>query len=393
VSHAPLMPSASAQWVKCAGSVTLQAGIPEEDSQASMEGTAAHWVCEQVLRSFIKPDAGILTSNDLIGKQAPNGVVIDEEMWDAAKIYVDDILEVCTRHGNMQGLRIEERVNMPEIHDDCWGTPDCGLYVPSANTLYVWDFKYGHGGVSAFENWQMICYTIGLLKKIVKEGDHPLQDYGINVVIRVVQPRCYDGKGSIREWLVPAVNLRGHLTILNQAASSAISVNAICVTGPQCKHCTGAHKCKALRDSTANVIDHSGDAIPAGMTEVALGYELDKLNAAAALIEIRKNALVVDAEYRIRNGSAVPGWNMVQGYGHNKWTDPSTAPAVIKMMTGVDVMAEPEMLTPSKAIALLKKSKVDPAVIAPFYKKPPTSLKLKVDDGSKARQIFSKGAF
>jgi len=353
-----------------------------------MEGTAAHWVCERVLSSFTVPGNDVLISTDLIGQQAPNGIVITEEMWDAAKIYVDDILETCTKHGLLQQLHVEERVDMPDIHPDCWGTPDCWAYAREANTLYIWDFKYGHGSVSAYENWQMICYVLGALRKIV--GDTPMVDYGINVVIRIVQPRCYDGQGAVREWLTPAVELRAHINILNQAAYAAVSANATCNTGPQCKHCTGAHVCAALRDATANVIDHSGDATPVNMTEIALGYELDKLNAAAALIKVRKDALEVTAEHRVRHGSTVPGWAMVQGYGHNKWNDPKSAPTVIKMMTGVDVMAEPVMLTPSKAIALLKKSNVDPAVIAPFYTKPPTSMKLKIDDGSKARQVFSK---
>lgn len=354
------------------------------------DGTAAHWVAEQILRSFTVQDAAILVSDDIVGNPAPNGVVATDEMWNAAMIYVNDILEVCNAHGLLRQLHIEEPVAIPQVHELCWGTPDCWVFDNKTGVLYIWDFKYGHLRVEAFENWQMICYMLGVLGVI--DPVCPLLENGIKVDCRVVQPRCYDGRDSIREWRVMASDLRPHMNILFHAAHDALSADAKCNPGPWCGYCPAAGSCPALQTSVAGIIDHSADPIPQSLSDEGLAYEMKTIANAERQLKARRDALEADAEHRVRAGGILPGWRMEQRYGHNKWNDLSLI-ASMGPMIGVDLMKAPEPLTPAKAIERLRQNKVDPIVIDGLYSKSPTSLKMVQDDGSKARQVFSKGGF
>ena len=51
--HATLAPSAANQWYYCAGSILMQDSVPplEEDTEASREGDAVHWVAAEVLQN------------------------------------------------------------------------------------------------------------------------------------------------------------------------------------------------------------------------------------------------------------------------------------------------------------------------------------------------------
>ena len=392
MSHAPLAPSSAAQWRWCAGSVSLSLGIGDEDTDASRDGTAAHWVCEQILLSYMQSEGGIKLYPDLVGTQAPNGVMVDDEMYDAALTYVQEILGVCNTTGLLSKLHIEQSMTMPEIHQQCWGTPDCWAFHPESMTLYLWDFKYGHGSVLAYENWQMICYALGALRQGDVTNGQPLGEHGIKVVIRVVQPRCYDGLGPTREWVLSCGSeLRSYVNQLRMAAEKVFNNQSQCVTGEWCKNCDGAHHCPALVNATANIIDRSSDVLPLTSTDVGLVYELDQVDHALLLLKQRKDALEAEAEHRIRDGMLLPGRSMEQGYGNNAWNKPPAEVAALGELMGVNLWAPQQLLTPAKAIQEFKKINVDAAVISSYYQRPKTKMKLVKDDGSKAKQIFSKG--
>lgn len=367
----------------------LSAGVVQEETDATREGNAAHWVGERILNSY-KPDMPIIINLDLIGQPAPNGVIVTEEMWDGAHLYANHILMVCMSTGLLDQLHIEERVSMPEIHEHCWGTPDCWAFDAKTLTLYIFDFKYGHSSVVAFMNWQLICYIQGILNQVIPTLP-PKTAHNIKVVATIVQPRCYDGQGALRTWEEYAIKMNPHVEQLRVAAHAAMEIINRCTTGSHCKNCNGRPHCPALRESAARVIDQSCDTIPSPMTDIGLAYELEKLTDAEDRLTARRAALEVDAEFRIRQGTQMPGLSLEQKYGRDKWNMDDAMVISTGQMMGVELTAPAAVLTPSQAKALLKKNDVDPAVIDGLYSKPPTSMKLVVDDGSKAKQIFSQG--
>lgn len=82
-AHAILAPSSAGCWVVCPGARAIRQAFPEEgDTAAAMEGTAAHWVFEQMLAAK-RVDA--VSAGDV----APNGVEVTEEMIDGAELFCD----------------------------------------------------------------------------------------------------------------------------------------------------------------------------------------------------------------------------------------------------------------------------------------------------------------
>ena len=106
MTHSILAPSSAHIWRYCAGSVRMEALYPEEDSEATRIGTAAHWVASEIFDGRLP----------LADTTAPNGVIVDDEMIDGSLIYVTDVMSAPGE------LVIEERVTAKAVHDDCFGT-------------------------------------------------------------------------------------------------------------------------------------------------------------------------------------------------------------------------------------------------------------------------------
>lgn len=382
MTHALLAPSSAHRWVKCQGSITLSQGIDVDETEEAREGSAAHWVAEQILRSY-QSDTGIYGQDHFVGKPAPNGVIVTDEMIDAAMTYVDEVLKVCQQHGLLSQLQIESMVQIPLVSKHCFGTPDSNIYHAQAKTLYLFDFKYGHGRVSAYENWQLLCYAIGIL------NDQGFQNDGTKIVMRVVQPRCYDGQGPVTEWDLTAVELRGYMNKLNYAAQVALSpTGGNCTTGEHCSNCPAASLCTALLNATSEIVDRTDLALPTISSNEALGYELTVLLRAEKLLKARREAKEVELEQRLRTGHLVPGWGLEPKYGNRQWLVPKQEVLAVASLLGLNLLAEPELLSPAKADQYCKKNNVDPAVISSYYGSAQSGVKLTFDDGSKAKHIF-----
>lgn len=377
MSHAVLAPSSADIWVNCPGSIKMGEGVVEEETDDSREGDAVHWLAESALTQsmFVLTDA-----KDII---APNGVVITDEMIDAAITYAQEV------HSAEGELHVEEVVQMPEIHEQCWGTPDSWIWNPQQLRLYVKDLKYGHSSVDAFEHWQLICYAVGILRTVT--NNNPLSEH-INILIDfdIVQPRCYDGKGPVRNWQIYSQDLRAYVNKLAASAEAAFTINPLLNTGSHCKHCKARHKCPALLKSSAKAVDYAGATAQHNLSPIALAYEIGVLRDAADMIQFRKSALETEALSRIQAGELIPGLGAEHGLSRNKWVSkPEEVITMCKLM-GVDVKKPVEPLTPTQAIVKFKKEDVDPEVIKSYYGRLPTSAKLVVDDLTRAKQIFSK---
>lgn len=79
--HAPLPPSSAARWVQCGRSPSLEAAFPQEDTDATREGTAAHWVLSELLGDRMVE----------VGQLDPNGTPVDRDMILAAEEFAKHI--------------------------------------------------------------------------------------------------------------------------------------------------------------------------------------------------------------------------------------------------------------------------------------------------------------
>lgn len=361
--HSPLAPSSAYRWVFCEGSVALEAAYPEtEEDESAAEGTAAHHAGAEILLGR-EP-----------GTVAPNGVVLTDEMLDGAQMWVDDVRSIGAPASELQ---VEQRVYMPRIHEQAYGTPDTWLFVPSTGTVYVWDFKFGHGVVEHFENWQLIAYVCGILDLLGIDGR---SDEHIWCDLRVVQPRAYHREGRVRSWRVRASDLRGYFNRLNLAAHAAMRPGAATRTGSYCLHCNAAANCGTLRKAVTHAADWLGGSSPEELPARAAGEEMELLEHLATLVKARRTARTADLSARLRRGEGVTGWCLENTTGAKAWK-PEDKDKVIALgpLLGLDLAKEPAPITPTQALALAKKSGVDASVISDYVYNPSTGQKLARD--------------
>ena len=77
--------------------------------------------------------------------------------------------------GSVSHYKIEERVAIPAVHANNWGTPDTWIFGHNATSgrarLVVIDYKFGHEFVEVFENWQLVDYLFGILQELGISGE------------------------------------------------------------------------------------------------------------------------------------------------------------------------------------------------------------------------------
>ena len=323
-------PSGASVWVFCPGAPTLWAVLPSNESDITREGDAAHWVGEQQLSGQTFMDVV-----ELIDRQAPNGVFINEKMTDHVQMYVD---HVCR---NTSAPVIEGRVDIPEVCPGEPGTPDAyGWHAIEPGVMNVDDLKYGYLIVEAFENWQMMTYALGIYRAAVAAG-HVITHFNLTIV----QPRAPHNDGPVRSWLVSVDELQ----MLYWPRIIKAAQGGDCVTGPQCKRCDAAINCAALRQATAHASQYVAGPIAEEYDGHQLSVELDMLEAAAISLEARGNAIRTMAKDRAFEVSgSVPGWMIERAAGRNYWHNESSVPD-LERVTGLDLHKHTP-LTPNQAI-------------------------------------------
>ena len=361
----------------------MSAAYPDdEDSEASREGTAAHELSEVLIRMSEVDTVTLNVASSLVGSAMSNGVLVTEEMLEAAWEYADDVVRTRTAHPHGE-LHIERGIKAPDIHELSYGTPDAWLYDPVNYTLFVWDYKHGYGVVEAFENWQMINYVAGIFHELGVDG---IQDRDITVYIRIAQPRAFHRDGAVREWKVKGSELRGYFNILHNNAQTALSHEAEAHTGDHCRYCNARHACPAALKAGLDMYEVASAPLPVELSTEAMATQLSVLKRAKKQLEYLESGFEEQIKGKIRSGVMVPGWGLAQGLGREKWSKPVSEVISLGEMLGVDLSKPQEAITPTQA----KKLGVDAEIIRQYADKPHTGLKLVAVDNAKARKVFTK---
>lgn len=373
-AHAFLPPSSAHAWVVCAMWPTMNARYPElEQGAEAMEGTAAHWVFEEML--FNRPIAE--------GMTAPNGVSVTEEMLEGGEVYAAAVSEAYQSLASVSHYFIERRVMIPRVHENNWGTPDTWIfgYNPTSGRakLVVLDYKFGHEFIEVFENWQLIDYTCGLLDELGIDG---LADQITDVEFVVVQPRSYHRDGPVRTWRTKAVDLRGHFNKLRYAADAAHVPAPVATPSSACKHCPGRHACEALQRSAYEAADLAFHSAPLEMTPEAAGLELRMLLRAQARLAARISGHAEQIEHSLRTGGRNPYFQLEQTLGRLGWARPVQEILELGKLCGAD-LSKPQAITPTQA-----KKLIDPALVDLYSERGNAGLKLEPANNSQARKVF-----
>jgi hypothetical protein len=318
----------------------------------------------------------------LVGVKADNGIIITDEMFDAALTYVNQVIKVVK---DKKHLHIEVRVDARmTIDPEAWGTADAIYYDVATNTLHIWDFKFGHASVKAIENYQLIGYAQAACETFNYTKLNP------RLVLCIVQPRCYDGLGPVRTWETCFDNLRGYINQMRHQITKYRMRETTLDTGEHCRDCQARYLCPASQQAAANGIDYSTKTIAQEMTPEALAYEKTLVDIAHDRLKQRKIAIDAEVENRIRKGEFIPGFVMEEKLGSKAWKIPVSEVKLIGEIFAIDVIKSETCLTPTQTIASMKAKGMDPSVLSMYYNTPTAGMRLVSNDGTKAKNIFSQ---
>lgn len=372
MTHSIVPPSGASAWRKCAMWVNMQRAYPQGDTPESMEGTAAHWCFEEMLRGHPVAE----------GQIAPNGIVITQEMVEGAELFVETVQAQCA------GLPIyvEQRVAIPRVHAQCYGTPDLWAFDRARMILHVLDYKFGHGFVDEFENDQGVCYTDGIVDVIaamLKCSPAEL-DQVLTVNFTIVQPRCFQKGAPVRTWTFRASDIRAHVNILHAAAERALAPNPTATTNAECRNCTGRAHCPALQQGGYVDAEYSAHSSPVELSPAAASLELKMLEHALQRLKARVTGLEEVVTAQARSGARVPYHKLESSPGRRHWTVPADQIAAMGLMMGKDLNV-PKVVTPNQAAKL----GIDASVIAMYSSSHAGAVKLVAENPADARRVFS----
>jgi Protein of unknown function (DUF2800) len=365
--HSVLPPSSSSRRVQCPQSATLELTYPEDTADPdAAAGIAAHWAAAEQLSGRLV-DVGVI---------APNGIVLDVEMCEAADTVSDYVTKLLQPHGlRPSDGHVEQRVDIPRIHPQSWGTPDYWIKVPGRFTL-VLDLKYGHRYVPAIENMQLTEYLAG----IVDDAD-PLP-----IIATIVQPRSYSSDGPVREWRTTALALRALINRASNAAHEAMSPTPRARVGDECRDCRARHACPVLQREGFAAMAEATHVSPLVMAPAAVSLELRMARRAQKLLNARVTGLEEQILATLKRGERVPGWSVTHGSGRERWSRPAAEVLAVGTMMGLDIAKPAEPITPTQARA----KGLDPSVVDAMAERPKGAAALVEDDGAGLRSVFAK---
>jgi len=375
MAHSPIAPSSAHRWVKCAASVKACRDLPDEESDAAREGTAAHELAEFFLQR-LKSDSPDPIREDHVGELTSNGVAITDEMFDACEIYRDEIKSIIEKVQPAENeYGIETRFENSKIHDQLFGTVDFWLYDSYLDVLYLIDFKYGFKPVSPVENWQLITYSSFFPDLKIRE-----------IVFKIVQPRAF-GFEPVRSWATDFYNLPIFYQQLSDAAHSAFISDPKATTGEHCDRCLNLLRCEAARLSTLSALDFIGTRSNVIVSDnQQLNAELIELERAKNIVEMMLAAKQTDALERLKSGESLPDWQVGNARGKTSWSVDDSQVLAMAELCGVNVAKPVVAMTPKQAI----KAGLNPDVVNSMSEKKSGAVKLTRVDIKRTKEILSK---
>ena len=361
----------------------MEKGQPDKGSSFADQGTAAHFLAEQILTGDAYPilDREIAVWSDPVTKGSGcnwtnpdpsrfkegissmeiNFFTVDSEMAENVEHYVNLVKEYTTGGE----LLVEQTIDISAItgEEGAAGTSDA--VVIHKDEIIIIDLKYGRGvEVNAENNEQLMIYALGALAKYEMLGDFE------RVRLVIIQPRV---SRAPSEWSISVEQLRKFGETVLYKASLALAIldysnvqlDELSPSEAACKWCKAKAKCPALSNHIQDAIGAEfGEITTADKTEqetivkslVPVADQIGTKLDAVGLVEDWCKAIRAEAERLLLNGKPVAGYKLVQGRkGARAWTDAEGVEALFKSMRlKQDEMYDFTLISPTTAEKKLK---------------------------------------
>ena len=378
--HAKLSPSGAHRWMRCAGSVVLEAQYPDTGSAYAAEGSVAHDIATGVLTD---PDYAIPVGE--IVEYEGHKILVSREMQG----YVEDYAEFVNKLAEGGSLLVENDVSIGQMTGEEGTTGRGDVIVVRPGAFELVDLKYGMGvvvyasddlygdGAEMVINPQLGMYALGALHDL-----EYLDDFK-TVSVHIYQPRV----NHHDFFTVTVAQLREFEVEVQKAAARAndavwhaemgateTELNAKGYFSPgekQCKFCSAKANCMALReDIMLNVggsvtspatVEEFAQFVPIEVSAETGNNYLSIAMEKADLVEMWLKATRAEVERRLLAGQSVEGWKLVEGkMGNRAWINPVEVEDLFKKSfryKDAD-MYNQKLISPTTAEKLLKGSSV-----------------------------------
>lgn len=325
-------------------------------SKAADEGIAAAWLAKMILKN----DAH--DTYDLLGRTAPNGHDIDEDMC----LYVQKFIDYVTSGTNE--IHSELTLELPAYN--LRGRLDAYV-TDNDNMIEISDLKYGFKIIYPEWNTQLIYYGLFLIKP-----------YHEIIKLTICQPRINDGQ-IIKTWILTQEQWK---IVKKWAMKKLIEANDMNTPGNAVSHacdkCSNSHACKALKTEISEMSELLDD--PASdLTGEEIGKLLTASKELVKLVQAQLNGLQSEAEYRCSKGEYIPGYQMGNTYSNRTFDVDIDA---IELLTGVSPYKK-TVMTPAE----LEKNGAHKTIVNSISSIKVTGKKLVTYDENKIKRIFEKG--
>lgn len=413
--HAKLSPSSAHRWTECTASIDAQAGIPNENSDASRNGTTCHQMQAECLENqdvqlqsylgrtlvFWKDMASSVTGEswkddtsvlwDCVEVEAE--VVVDQSMLNAVDAAMEFVLGYQLLHGG--DLWVEQRVPVGHFTGEEGATGSADVIIVGDTWVTVMDSKFGRHKVFAFEaaavspvdillgglddrmeftpNLQMACYAIGTLELLRQRGIDISKIKTVTMMI--LQPFVH----HTSDFTMTAEDLLKVRDFLAQKAEETRTNPVFKPTKDNCHFCLAAGPtCAAQTEMVlSTVLDGFEDVDTATvkpLPENKLGSLYDVVPAieqwcTQVVARVRKTLL--DGGEVVRNDGLQ--YKLVEGKSlPRNWTDPAKVrPLLLAGALTENEIETTTLITPAQAEAFSKtkrakkgEPKVPPAIPA-----------------------------
>ena len=318
-------PSGAKVWLNCPLGLTMQNlyGDRYPAGSAAEEGTAAHWVKEQLRAGIERLPEEWLT--------APNGVSTTNEMLQYGKEANAHIDKLAGGGKVYTELKIDIRFGKYTLS----GTVDDVALPPDGRALHQADYKYGHTHVPA-DSEQNRIYGIGLRQRFLRE----------RVTLHVIQPRDYTAKPTRSYDFTPAEQLQ-FCERVEAALDAAHEKHPAAKPGGHCLRCPGRGHCAELRNAS---LTWTGRCSTDTTAPEAVAAELVIAEQALELAKARLTGLQDEAQHVINGGGLVPGWSLERKPGREQWNDEQPVLQLSEAFGLLDSVSQRKLITPNQAI-------------------------------------------